>query len=169
MKRWAFLLTLPTILLLSRRVFGEDARTAIEPFQDACYWSAPQALGGCTMMKKVPGGKRLVLETVAGEYISETAIMGPAILLYNGVQGVREDLRYAFPWIRMWDNTTPGEAEPAGERPYAGAWAFNNYVQIYIDGPANIVFYGDFQHWTKPVAADYRGFYSISGYLVDLK
>ena len=110
------------------------------------------SIGRCVLPDAVPNGKRLILETVTGFYFGDGAELGSAFLTVGA-------FRFAFPWIQC---TSPG-ATP-GDRRFYG---FNNFVRIYIDGPAQLQFDADGASFFGGTTS-FSGTYAVSGHLVDL-
>jgi hypothetical protein len=107
--------------------------------------------GRCILPDSVPNGKRLVIETVTGFYYGDGARLGAAYLTVGG-------FRFAFPWTQC---TSPGPT--VTDRIFYG---FNNYVRIYVDGPAQLQFDADGGS-SFGGSTYFSGSYALSGILVD--
>jgi len=121
-------------------------------FQSGGNFNDSGSLGRCLLPDSVPEGKRLIIETVTGFYYGDGAELGAAYLSVGGVQ-------FGFPWIQC---TSPG-ASPSDRRFYG----FNNFVRIYVDGPAQLQFDADGGSSFGDTAS-YSGTYAVSGHLIDL-
>jgi hypothetical protein len=152
MKKVLFVFAAITPLLSPWQTMAEDARTPLEPFSATCRFEGPHhgSPGHCGLSKSVPQGKRLVVETVTGTYSGQAEI-APAVLFSPGT-----DLELFFPWVE-----TPSSSFSGGSRNFA----FNHYVQAYVDGPSGLLFS------TAGISFSggfFSGTYYLSGYLVNL-
>jgi hypothetical protein len=151
------LIAIGALLMASFESRAVDARkTPVAPFRTQCKMSdSSESLGRCTLSKSVPAGKRLVLETVTGAYYGDGAVLGAA---YLTIKAANEFVEYAFPWVQSGALTSN-----SSDRRFYG---FNHYVQLYVNGPASLQF--DAAGGAFTGSAHYSGWYSVSGYLVDL-
>jgi len=113
-----------------------------------------ESAGRLVFPKKVPAGKRLVVQTVTGSYYGDGVIHGPAVL--SVWQGPDRGVQYSFPWVQCGPMIDIKE-----DRGYYG---FNHSVHLYVDGPNTMQFdtaggtyYGG--------DTSYNGQYSLSGFL----
>lgn len=124
----------------------------IEVFQSGGDFDDSGSTGRCVLPDAVPKGKRLVLETVTGFYYGDGAEMGSAFLTVG-------QLRFAFPWVQC----TAPDPDFSVRRFYG----FNNFVRIYIDGPAQLEFDADGGRGFGG-ADGIEGTYAVSGHLIDI-
>lgn len=160
-KRVAAGLLISFLTLPHPPVMAADARTSLDPFRSTCDISSSTSvsLGRCAFSNTLPEGKRLVLETVTGAYSGDSEILGAAYLTVEGV-------RYVFPWVQA-GRAFSLESDPLSLARARGFYGFNHYVQIYVDGPATLQMDAA-GGASLGGSSSYSGWYSLSGYLVDL-
>ena len=108
------------------------------------------SIGRCILPDQVPGGRRLVIETVTGFYYSDGGVLGAALLS----SGDPRHIVHAFPWVQSGSLTNTGS-----DRRFYG---FNHLVRLYVDGPATLQFDAD---GAAGGSGDPSGGYSVSGFL----
>jgi hypothetical protein len=103
-----------------------------------------------TPMRPVLAGWRLVIENVSGHYQSPDATLGQA-LLNVGIPDPPMIRYYPFPWVKVHTGISEFHA-------------FNHFVRIYVDGPAELSFdtYGVLY---KTPGVEAHGLFTVTGHL----